>query len=140
MKKIIKLTESDLHRIVKESIEKIIVEVDRHRPGYWAERWAKQKANGTTPSGDRHIPGYYKGRADRHKPGYYREYNKQHPERLERIGIDPDYFQRVKDFHDCDDLGNEDDIAMAQITLDPSCYDGDDYLYDPMYPDDYKMF
>ena len=123
MKQIIKLTEADLHNIIKESVEILLNENDRHKPGYWAERWAKQKANGTTPSGDRHRPDYFKGRADRHKPGYYKKYNLQHPERLERIGIDPDYIQRVKEFHDCNDLGDEDDVAMAQISLDPSCYD-----------------
>jgi len=30
--------------IVKESVEKIVNEIDRHREGYWKERWAKQKA------------------------------------------------------------------------------------------------
>ena len=43
-KKLIRLTESDLHLIVKESVNKILKEVDRHRDGYWKERWAKQKA------------------------------------------------------------------------------------------------
>lgn len=33
MKKIIRLTESDLHRIVKESVQRILKEVERSRPG-----------------------------------------------------------------------------------------------------------
>ena len=47
---------------------------DRHRPGYWKERWQKQKKSGVKQK-------------DRHRPGYYREYNLKHPERLARIGI-----------------------------------------------------
>ena len=47
---------------------------DRHRPGYWKERWQKQKKNGVKQK-------------DRHRPGYYREYNLKHPERLARIGV-----------------------------------------------------
>ena len=94
--KIIKLTESDLHNIVKESVEKIISEADRHREGYWKERWAKQKAarekdksqtNGEpTKSNDRreYYRQYNKKHGDRHKKGYYKEYNKEHPERLNR--------------------------------------------------------
>ncbi len=33
MKKIIRLTESDLHRVVKESVQRILKEVERSRPG-----------------------------------------------------------------------------------------------------------
>ena len=33
MKKIVRLTEGDLHRIVKESVKKILKEVERSRPG-----------------------------------------------------------------------------------------------------------
>jgi hypothetical protein len=74
---------------------------DRHE--YWAERWRKQKENGTKP--DRHD--YWKKRwedekevsetfekpkskkksgkkKDRHRKGYYHDYNQAHPERLER--------------------------------------------------------
>ena len=47
---------------------------DRHRQGYWHERWLKQKAKGEKQK-------------DRHRKGYYREYNLKHPERLARIGI-----------------------------------------------------
>lgn len=48
---------------------------DRHRPGYWKERYQKLKKEGKLD------------KTDRHRPGYYREYNLKHPERLERIGI-----------------------------------------------------
>ena len=91
----------------------IISEADRHREGYWKERWAKQKAeseNGGKPTADRHREGYWKERwakqkaakanenpsgetkpkkatnvkKDRHRPGYYHDYNQAHPERLNR--------------------------------------------------------
>lgn len=65
-------SKNNIDRIITESINRVIGEADRHKPGYWAKRWAKQKANGTVPKGDRH------------KPGYYSKYNKEHPERLER--------------------------------------------------------
>lgn len=48
---------------------------DRHRPGYWKERYQKLKESGKLD------------KTDRHRPGYYREYNKKHPERLARVGI-----------------------------------------------------
>lgn len=80
---IIRLTESDLHNIVKDTVNKILKEADRHRPGYWKERWAKQKAektsSETTTSKQKKTV-----KKDRHRPGYYREYNKLHPERLNR--------------------------------------------------------
>ena len=73
---------------------------DRHE--YWAERWRRQKEDGSKP--DRHDywkkrweeekggsetferpePGKRSGRKDRHRKGYYHDYNKAHPERLER--------------------------------------------------------
>ena len=124
MDKII-ITESDLHNIVKDCVNRILKEADRHTPGYWAERWAKQKAERAAAEPTAAKP-KKPIKKDRHRPGYYREYNLKHPERLERIGIDPDYIKRVKEFHDCDDLGDEDDIAMSQITLDPSCYDDEE--------------
>ena len=34
-KKIIRLTEQDLHRIVKESVNRVLKEADRHRPDYF---------------------------------------------------------------------------------------------------------
>lgn len=51
---------------------------DRHRAGYWHERWLKQKAEAKAKG---------KKQKDRHRPGYYREYNLKHPERLARIGV-----------------------------------------------------
>ena len=99
---LIKLTESDLHQMVKESVNKILKEVDRHRPGYfkdkpdrhregyWKERWAKQKAakqaetetNTDTPSKPQKRTS--KSKKDRHRKGYYHDYNQAHPERLNR--------------------------------------------------------
>ena len=117
-KKIIRLTESDLHQIVKESVNKILKEADRHRlgyfkgkpdrhrEGYWKERWAKQKAakqaetekNTDAPTKSKKQAS--KPQKDRHRKGYYHDYNKAHPERLngldikkdERIWLDPDTY------------------------------------------------
>jgi hypothetical protein len=50
--------------------------------------------------------------------GYFKRYNLEHPERLERIGINTDMY--------CDDcLGDPECESLAQITLDKSCYDFD---------------
>jgi hypothetical protein len=99
---------------------------DRHE--YWAERWKRQKeaqaeaeAQGTTTVSKPKKKSSNK--KDRHKPGYYRRYNWEHPERLRRIGIDPDYIQAMRDFHDCDELGDDGDVAMGRVTLDPECYE-----------------
>lgn len=46
---------------------------DRHRAGYWHERWLKQKAE--------------QKRTGKNRKGYFRKYNLAHPERLARIGI-----------------------------------------------------
>lgn len=43
-KNIIKINESDLHKIINDTVCKFINEIDRHREGYWKERWAEQKA------------------------------------------------------------------------------------------------
>lgn len=85
-KKVIKLTESDLHNIVKESLDKVVKENDRHREGYWKERWAKQKAakEREEATKDDKPKNPSKAKKDRHRKGYYREYNKKHPERLNR--------------------------------------------------------
>jgi hypothetical protein len=56
-------------------------EEDRHRPGYWEERWAKQKAD--KKQAEKEGKPVQKQK-DRHRPGYYREYNMKHPERLNR--------------------------------------------------------
>jgi predicted nucleic acid-binding Zn ribbon protein len=57
--------------------------------------------------------------------GYFKQYNKDHPERLERIGIDLDYED------DClYALGDPENESLAQITLDKSCYDD---FYDGYY-------
>ena len=39
MKKMIRLTESDLHRIVKQSVKRVLKE--GHTDGIWYERWEK---------------------------------------------------------------------------------------------------
>ena len=55
MKKIIRLTESDLHRIVKESVKKILREIDDDYPRLSVER----NRPGDIPPGDEdiHYPG-----------------------------------------------------------------------------------
>lgn len=65
---------------------------DRHE--YWAARWKKQKAekeaaeaaqNQTQSEAKPQIKQKSKSsKKDRHRPGYYRDYNKAHPERLDR--------------------------------------------------------
>ena len=89
-KKLIRLNESDLHRIVKESVNRVLTEADRHREGYWKERWAKQKAakqaeaekNANAPTKPQKKA--TKPQKDRHRKGYYHDYNQAHPERLNR--------------------------------------------------------
>ena len=101
-KKLIRLTESDIHKIVKESVCKILKEADRHRPGYfngkpdrhrdgyWKERWAKQKATKQAESekdadtSEKPQKQVSKPQKDRHRKGYYHDYNQAHPERLNR--------------------------------------------------------
>lgn len=78
----------NINKIIKESINKVVKEAeDRHREGYWKERWQKQKAakeaekqNSTNKAQNKPS----KPQKDRHRKGYYREYNKAHPERLNR--------------------------------------------------------
>lgn len=48
---------------------------------------------------------------------YFRKYNIEHPERLERVGINTEY-----DPIEC--LGDEAE-SLAQITMDPECYYAD---------------
>lgn len=79
-----------LHNIIAESIDKVLKEGDRHRPGYWKERWTKQKAakaaekQAAGETEEKTKPKKTTKKKDRHRPGYYREYNKKHPERLNR--------------------------------------------------------
>lgn len=62
--------------------------------------------------------------------GYFRTYNMEHPERLERIGINPD------DYDDClYALGDPEYESLAQITIDPCIDDYESQLY----YDDYKI-
>lgn len=53
---------------------------DRHE--YWKERWAKQKAEKETSESVK--PKSKSRKKDRHRKGYHHDYNKAHPERLER--------------------------------------------------------
>jgi hypothetical protein len=79
------ITENEIRQIVKETLNSIVKENDRHRPGYWAERWAKQKAQKAAENGDeKQVKPKKPKKKDRHRPGYYREYNMKHPERLNR--------------------------------------------------------
>lgn len=89
----------DIRKIIKEEIDKIVSESDRHkkgyfknkpdrhREGYWKERWAKQKAaKNTEKQNDINSPKNKpsKPQKDRHRKGYYHDYNQAHPERLNR--------------------------------------------------------
>ena len=51
--------------------------------------------------------------------GYFSRYNAEHPERLERIGIDPEKYADL-----C--LGDDECESLGRISLDPSCL-YDDY-------------
>ena len=87
----IRLTEQELTNIVRETIDSILSEEDRHRPGYWKERWAKQKAAKQAQAkadGENAVSEPKKNpskpKKDRHRKGYYHDYNQAHPERLNR--------------------------------------------------------
>ena len=54
--------------------------------------------------------------------GYFKAYNMAHPERLERLGID---IENGMYADLC--LGDDECESLAQITLDPSCYDEVDW-------------
>ena len=80
-----------LSEIIEESIYDVVnvKKKDRHRDGYWKERWAKQKAarqaetkeQSTSVNQEKKSVGQKK---DRHRKGYYHDYNQAHPERLNR--------------------------------------------------------
>lgn len=55
MKKIVRLTEADLQNMVREAVDKVVEAKNQLKP-----------------------------KKDRHRKGYYKEYNKKHPERLNR--------------------------------------------------------
>ena len=119
-KKMIRITEDDIHKVVKESVNKVLKEADRHREGYWKERWAKQKAaKQAEAENNENIPPKpqkqaSKPKKDRHRKGYYREYNKAHPERLNR-GFTKGY----KNGNVSDGLDTKKD---ERIWLDPDTY------------------
>ena len=74
----------DRHEYWKKRWEKEKSSSDRRdRHEYWAERWAKQKMESENK---KPIEGEKKKlkKKDRHRKGYYHDYNKAHPERLER--------------------------------------------------------
>ena len=89
-KKLVRLTEGDLHKIIKESVNKVLKEVDRHREGYYKERWAKQKAakqsnrEKDADTSEKPQKQTSKSKKDRHRKGYYHNYNQTHLERLNR--------------------------------------------------------
>lgn len=88
-KRFIRLTESDLRQVISETINEVVKEADRHREGYWKERWAKQKAAKKAETKEQNTPSEQskkstKPKKDRHRKGYYHDYNKAHPERLNR--------------------------------------------------------
>jgi len=129
---IIRLTESDLHQIVKESVNKVLKEADRHRPGYfkgkpdrhregyWKERWAKQNAAKQAESekdadtSEKPQKQASKPQKDRHRKGYYHDYNQAHPERLNR-GFTKGY--KNGNVSDGVDIKNDE-----KIWLDPDTY------------------
>ena len=89
----------NLEKIIKEEIDKIVSEADRHREGYfkdkpdrhregyWKERYAKQKAAKEIEKQnalDKPKKKSSKLQKDRHRKGYYHDYNQAHPERLNR--------------------------------------------------------
>ena len=89
----------NLEKIIKEEIDKIVSEADRHREGYfkdkpdrhregyWKERYAKQKAAKELEKQnalDKPKKKSSKRQKDRHRKGYYHDYNQAHPERLNR--------------------------------------------------------
>ena len=57
---------------------------DRHREGYWKERWQKQKEAKAQEQLVEQKPKSKPKKKDRHRKGYYHDYNQAHPERLNR--------------------------------------------------------
>lgn len=58
---------------------------------------------------------YWNAKGDRHTSDYYQEYNKKHPERLERIGIYPNEEGK---FGHYDDEGNFTTFEYEQMCMD----------------------
>lgn len=117
--KLIRLTESDLHMIVNDAVNTILKEADRHREGYWKERWAKQKAAKQAETKEQNAPSVQqkkstKPQKDRHRKGYYHDYNQAHPERLNR-GFTKGY--KNGNVSDGLDIRKDD-----RVWLDPSTY------------------
>ena len=57
---------------------------DRHREGYWKERWQKQKESNAKEQVVEPKPKPKSKKKDRHRKGYYHDYNQAHQERLNR--------------------------------------------------------
>ena len=79
--------DNNLDNAIKQAVRESLNEVkDRHREGYWKERWAKQKAEKSKaePSQETKPKKKASGKKDRHREGYYHDYNQAHPERLDR--------------------------------------------------------
>lgn len=128
------------NELIKKITKKVLNEVDRHREGYWKERWAKQKAakqaeKDMNPNGeanansnqnkenkaktDRHREGYWKERwanttkkQKRSRKQYFHDYNQAHPERLNR-----GYTKGYKNGNVADGLKDDD-----RIWIDPGEY------------------
>lgn len=61
---------------------------------------------------------YWNGKGDRHRNGYYDKYNMKHPERLERIGIDPDDWAcTMLDQHEIDAAWSDEDCGNPQYGM-----------------------
>ena len=59
--------------------------------------------------------------------GYFKKYNAEHPERLERIGINPEMYADL-----C--LGDDECESLAQITIDRDCIEEEEmYFTFPLY-------
>lgn len=71
MKKVIRLTESDIHNIVKETVETIIKEncEQNLEEGFWGDKWnqAKSAANTLTQKGDVSLGKRFKNAASNWK-------------------------------------------------------------------------
>ena len=104
MNKTTNISEKQIQNIINETVSEM--KTDRHREGYWKERWENQKNNNakadrsaywkerwakqkaekskTESSQETKPKKKASGNKDRHRKGYYHDYNQAHPERLDR--------------------------------------------------------
>ena len=90
--KTMRINETILKNIIQDVVKNVLQEADRHREGYWKERWAKQKAEGTVP--DRSE--YWKNRTRKQKPKK-RKTNSSYREYLERLRDEEDAMDMMTD-------------------------------------------